>query len=122
MDRVRGLGRVEEGAEPDYRFTLANERTFLAWVRTALALIAGGVAVAQYLPDLGTPVVRALIGVGLVALGTALAALSHRRWRRTERAMRLGQALPANPQIPLLAFGVTAVAVAALVLVVLDTR
>jgi hypothetical protein len=33
--------------EPDYRFTFANERTFLAWIRTALALIAGGVAVAS---------------------------------------------------------------------------
>lgn len=41
---------AEPGTEPDYRFTLANERTFLAWIRTALALIAGGVAVAQLLP------------------------------------------------------------------------
>ena len=38
------------GEEPDYRFTLANERTFLAWIRTALALIAGGVALVQLVP------------------------------------------------------------------------
>lgn len=33
------------GSEPDPRFTLANERTFLAWIRTVLAVITGGVAV-----------------------------------------------------------------------------
>ena len=33
---------ADDGEEPDYRFTLANERTFLAWVRTALGLLAGG--------------------------------------------------------------------------------
>ncbi|SDD71540.1 YidH family protein [Actinokineospora iranica] len=109
--------KTEEGEEPDYRFTLANERTFLAWVRTALALVAGGVAVAQYLPDLGAPLPRSVIGVALIALGAVLAALSHRRWRRTQRAMRLGRPLPATPQIPLLAFGVTAVAIGVLVLV-----
>ena len=35
------------GHEPDYRFTLANERTFLAWIRTSLGLMAVGLAVAQ---------------------------------------------------------------------------
>ena len=40
----------EEGEEPDYRFTLANERTFLAWLRTALALIAGGVQPGKQFP------------------------------------------------------------------------
>ncbi|MBM7772310.1 putative membrane protein [Actinokineospora baliensis] len=106
------------GDEPDYRFTLANERTFLAWVRTALALVAGGVAVWQYLPDMGLPVLRSAIGIGLVVLGTVLAGLSHHRWRITQRAMRLGLPLPAGPQVPLVAVGVTAVAVAVLVLVV----
>ncbi|GAA2993648.1 YidH family protein [Actinokineospora diospyrosa] len=106
------------GDEPDYRFTLANERTFLAWVRTALALVAGGVAVWQYLPDMGLPVLRSAIGIGLVVLGTVLAALSHHRWRITQRAMRLGRPLPVGPQVPLVAVGVTVVAVAVLVLVV----
>ena len=36
------------GKTPDYRFTLANERTFLAWIRTALALMAGAVAHAPF--------------------------------------------------------------------------
>jgi putative membrane protein len=39
--------------EPDYRFTLANERTFLAWQRTALGLLAAAVAAVQLLPEVG---------------------------------------------------------------------
>jgi putative membrane protein len=53
--------------EPDYRFTLANERTFLAWIRTALALIAGGVAVVQLVPALSIPGVRHGLGTVLTA-------------------------------------------------------
>ena len=65
------------GEEPDYRFTLANERTFLAWIRTALALAAGGLAVISLLPDLtGSEV----LGVLLLALSFATAATAYRRW------------------------------------------
>ncbi|SES37234.1 YidH family protein [Actinokineospora terrae] len=106
------------GEEPDYRFTLANERTFLAWVRTALALVAGGVAVWQYLPDMGLPALRSGIGIALVLLGTVLAALSHHRWRVTQRAMRSGEPLPAGLQVPLVAIGVSVVATAVLILVI----
>ncbi|MCG8920093.1 DUF202 domain-containing protein [Actinokineospora sp. PR83] len=113
--------RITEGEDPDYRFSLANERTFLSWVRTALALLAGGVAVSQYLPAAPVPL-RTALALALVTLGTVLAALSHRRWRRTERAMRLGRALPPTTQLPLLAFGVTAVAVGLLVLVLVAVR
>ncbi|MGX7827191.1 YidH family protein [Actinokineospora sp. 24-640] len=108
---------MTDGQEPDYRFTLANERTFLAWVRTSLALVAAGVAVAEYLPGLGPPAVRTGIGVTLVLLGAALAALSHRRWRRVRQAMRHGRPLPGVPELPLLAYGVALVAVVVLALV-----
>ncbi|UVS77408.1 YidH family protein [Actinokineospora sp. UTMC 2448] len=106
--------------EPDYRFTLANERTFLAWVRTALALVAAGVAVAQYLPDLGPPVVRTVLGVVLVLFGSGVAGLSHRRWRRAQEAIRAGRALPSAPELAVIAYGVALVGVVVLVLVLVS--
>jgi len=64
----------EDGAgDPDYRFTLANERTFLAWIRTALALIAGGVAVVQLVPDFGFPGSRRIVGALLAGMGVLVA-------------------------------------------------
>ena len=80
--------------EPDYRFTLANERTFLAWIRTALALIAGGVAVIELVPPFGIPGVRHVLSVLLTAGGGLLAALAVRRWQRVQAAMRQDVGLP----------------------------
>src|SRR5512144_2515651 len=85
----------EVGEQPDYRFTLANERTFLAWVRTALALMAAGVAVVQFVP--GLTVIRHALGLLLIVLGGLLAGVSYRHWEQNERAMRLGQTLPRSP-------------------------
>jgi uncharacterized membrane protein YidH (DUF202 family) len=48
--RVVGEQPHEVGQHPDYRFTLANERIFLAWIRTSLALVAGGIAVVRLGP------------------------------------------------------------------------
>ena len=82
--------------EPDARFTLANERTFLAWNRTALALIATGVAATQLLPKLEVAWGRRLLGLPLIALGAIVAAESFRHWRANERAMQTGEPLPAR--------------------------
>ena len=82
------------GEKPDYRFSLANERTFLAWIRTALALLAGGLACAQFLPPLEIPHLREGIAITLLLLGGVVAVRAVDHWARTERAMRLGADLP----------------------------
>lgn len=82
-------------AEPDYRFTLANERPFLSWVRTSLALVGGGIAVARFLTDAGPPVFPLAAGVGLVSFGAIISILAYRRWRLTDRAIRAGA--PSRP-------------------------
>jgi putative membrane protein len=92
---------TEDGPDPDYRFTLANERTFLAWIRTALALVAGGVAVVQLIPEFAFPGARHLIGILLVSTGGVLAVSSVRRWRQVQDAMRRDADLPPT-RIPLL--------------------
>ncbi|MET8951428.1 YidH family protein [Streptomyces sp. NPDC004393] len=106
----------QEGRTPDYRFSLANERTFLAWLRTALALIGGGFAVDQFLPGLRWAW-RAGLALGLLAAGVlcALRAINH--WVRCERAMRRGADLPASRFPALLSIAVAVVAVAMVVIV-----
>lgn len=102
---------LPEGEEPDPRFTLANERTFLAWIRTSLAFLAGGVALEAFrspnVPEhlWSTAAVLVLIVGMLIGLGAAV------RWLRVERAMRTGRALPVPAIVPFLA-GVAVVACA----------
>lgn len=79
-------------AAPDSRFTLANERTYLAWNRTALALIGGGLAVAQFLE--ASKGVRLALALPLIVLGAALSLASYSRWQGNERAMERGEELP----------------------------
>lgn len=104
-----------EGTEPDYRFTFANERTFLAWIRTALALLAAGVAVDALDLPISTPFQEAVAAV-LVILGLVCAALSWSRWAQAERAMRRGEPLPASTLS--VTVSATLVIVAAVVLIV----
>jgi putative membrane protein len=103
--------------EPDYRFTLANERTFLAWQRTALGLLAAAVAVIQFVPSLSVPGARHLLGLLLGALSVATAVIGVRRWARSERAMRRGEPLPGQPSPVYLGVGLAVITVLALALV-----
>ncbi|MFE3882016.1 YidH family protein [Streptomyces lydicus] len=107
----------EEGTTPDYRFSLANERTFLAWLRTGLALIGGGFAVDQFLPRLHQGL-RVSFTVVLLVGGALCALRAVNHWVRCERAMRRGEDLPVSrfPTALALSVGVLAVAVVVLVL------
>ncbi|WP_328916876.1 MULTISPECIES: YidH family protein [unclassified Streptomyces] len=112
-------GRVQEGGStPDYRFSLANERTFLAWIRTALALIGGGFAVDQFLTDHLTHWVRVALSLALLAGGVACTLRAVNHWVRCERAMRRGADLPTSrfPAALALLIAVIAVAMVAAVL------
>src|SRR6516164_10798991 len=80
------------GSDPDPRFTFANAPTFLAWNRTALALIAAGLAAAQFL-KFNLHGLRLIIALPLIVLGAALALASYLHWGDSERAMRLRQPL-----------------------------
>ncbi len=83
------------GEDPDYRFTFANERTFLAWIRTSLALLAGGVALdtlSLSIPD----AVRRVLACVLIVLGILCAGASWVRWAAAERAMRTESSLPSS--------------------------
>lgn len=102
------------GSEPDARFSFANERTFLAWIRTALALLASGVA----LDALDLPFsdrIQHGLAVLMVALGLLCAATSWIRWAKAERAMRRDEPLPPAGVSAVLGLGVVAAAVVLLV-------
>ncbi len=81
-------------SEPDYRFTLANERTFLAWLRTALALLAAGVAVQQLGEPLRPPWARTALSLLCVGMSAVASAGGVLRWRAVDRAIRRSEALP----------------------------
>ena len=80
--------------EPDPRFTLANERTFLAWLRTALALVAAGVALPQFAPDLEPAWALTALSLGCLLLSVVASLGGALRWRAVDTAMRAGAALP----------------------------
>lgn len=107
------------GDDLDYRFSLANERTFLAWIRTALALIAAGLVAAKAL-NFDHELARWIVAAPPVAVGAVLAVGASVRWRQYEVAMRSGHPLPIGRGVRLLGIGLALYAVVALVAVALD--
>lgn len=90
------------GEEPDPRFTLANERTFLAWIRTSLALVAGAIAIEGFTEHLLSPQMRLFFGAALAILALIMAVVSALRWLQVERALRQQRALPLPVLVPLI--------------------
>jgi inner membrane protein YidH len=85
---------ADEDQGPDYRTVLAAERTYLAYVRTSLTLLAAGVAVVGVFPDAGYTGLRRVAGVVLVAIGILVGATSRGRWRAIDRAVADGRPIP----------------------------
>jgi len=107
--------------EPDPRFTLANERTFLAWSRTALALVAAGLAIVQLLPPFrGVPLGRHVLGIPLIVLGAVIALAAYWEMQHTQAALRRGEPLPRSVLPVVLAATIGGVAVLAAVIVLLS--
>lgn len=101
--RTRAPAWRTGGEEPDYRFTLANERTFLAWIRTALALLAAGVLLDQFSTQLTPHGGVATAAVLLSWAAAALSVLAYTRWRGNDIAMRHKAPLPYSHALAVLA-------------------
>jgi putative membrane protein len=97
--------------EPDYRYSLANERTYLAWVRTGLALIAGGIAIRIFMTDVGGGWLIVVAAIGFTVLGGVLTITSYRHWLHVQDAMRRGETLPTQRGPLILTIGMVVLAV-----------
>jgi putative membrane protein len=111
----------DDGTEPDPRVTFANERTFLAWSRTALALVVAGLGVVQLLPPFpGVPWGRRVLGLPLIVFGAVVAVAAYTEWVRNQRALRHGLPLPHSVMPRLLAVVIAVIAVLAAVVVLVS--
>jgi len=106
------------GSEPDPRFTLANERTFLAWIRTSLAFLAGGTALEAFAADAFPSPLRTWLAVLVIGVGILIAAGAAVRWIRVERSMRESRPLPLPAIVPLLGLGAVIASIAAVAMIV----
>ena len=113
---------LQEGHDPDYRFSLANERTFLAWIRTSLAMTAAAVAVVQLIPAFRIEGARTVLGALLAASGLGTAVLSYKRWAGNERAMRTDAQLPHTRGLVVLSGALTVLGGAVLLLALFASK
>ena len=105
------------GTEPDYRFTLANERTFLAWVRTSLGLLAASVAVRQLVEPFGVEGGRTALALLGIAGSVVLIVGAYLRWVTVQQAVRRGEPLPPARLVPVVAAAIVVIAIVAFVMV-----
>jgi putative membrane protein len=113
----RAARRLDVGHEPDPRFTLANERTFLAWARTALGSLVAGLAVSELLRS-EPHAARLVVSLPLIAIAGVIAVVSYSRWREIERALRLNRPLAYSPAFAPLSVAIGLLALAAAIVLV----
>jgi putative membrane protein len=114
-------GRPDQDAEPDARLTFANERTFLAWTRTALAFVIAGLGIVQLLPPFpGVPWGRDLLGVPLIVLGGVMTMVSYGEWAHNQRALRGREPLARSVLPPILAATIAGLAIVSAVVLLLS--
>jgi putative membrane protein len=120
MDAASASDGDTDAPQPDVQLSFANERTFLAWERTALGLITAGLAITQLLPSFDFPGGRRLIGLPLIGLGIVIAAVSYWEWKRNQEAIRFDRAIPSSKLPVIVAIVVTVVALFGFVLVIVE--
>ncbi|MGA9871619.1 MAG: DUF202 domain-containing protein [Rhodococcus sp. (in: high G+C Gram-positive bacteria)] len=109
----------DPATRPDERFTLASERTFLAWMRTSLGLLAGGIAIVHLVPDFSTGWVRTTLGLALIVMAASASIIGLRRWRQVRRALEAGAPMPDSKELWFFAVGIGSVAVLTAVVTVI---
>ena len=110
---AQGTKWHEQGEEPDYRFSLANERTFLAWIRTALAILAGAILLHEFASHIRPASFIGSASAALAVLAAVLGAGAYLRWKANEIAMRHARPLPYSRVLPGLAICILALSGAA---------
>lgn len=111
---------ADQPREVDYRFILANERTFLAWMRTSLGLIAGGVALDQFVAvGSGSTLVR-IVAFVVIFLGAAVASIGVAQWHRADAAMYGGRPMRRTRIVPFLGIALVVVAVGIAIALIAD--
>ncbi|WP_235900369.1 YidH family protein [Lolliginicoccus suaedae] len=111
---------LTETTRPDERFTLASERTFLAWIRTSLGLMVAGIALIHVVPEFANETIRSLIGGSLVVLAGAAAAAGLGRWFAVEKALRTGSDMPGSRHLVALTTVVVLVSAIAVIAIIAD--
>jgi putative membrane protein len=105
-------GDLEHETNVDPRVTFANERTYLAWIRTSLALIAGGVALGATV-RISPSWIRVVVAIPPILMGLIATMIGYRRWAANDRALRAGQPLPVDRTLYRVAIAIAAIAIAA---------
>jgi putative membrane protein len=117
----RGEAGEAGEAEPDARFTFANERTFLAWTRTALAFVVAGLGIVRLLPPFhGVPWGRQLLGVPLIVLGGVISLVGYGEWVRNQRALRRREPLARSVLPRILSMTIAGLAIVSAVVLLLS--